>query len=107
MSGGSLVETLTLQPNSGDVLVYFFDNPAKEVEYVEVRFSTWYKSAGAGKPTNIVPDIGDQGMATASTSTTTPSKSNSDNAGAVHQNGNRKGNGGNSRTLSTVTKSKI
>ena len=106
MSDTNAVETMTVSPGKEDVLIYVIENQSEEIEYVEVRFSTWYKSAGAGRPTNITPDAaGDQGMET----TSAPATSNSDNinAGAWHQNGSGRGKDGRSSTLTTVTKSKM
>jgi hypothetical protein len=54
MSDANTVETMTIGAGKRKVLVYFVENQLEEVEYVEVRFSTWYKSPGiAHRPTNI------------------------------------------------------
>ncbi|KAH8751567.1 hypothetical protein BGZ57DRAFT_966735 [Hyaloscypha finlandica] len=89
MSGANAVETMTISPGEKGFLLHVMENYSEEIEYVEVRYSTWYKSAGASRPTNISPDTGEQGMETTSAPTT--SSSDSTNAGAWRQNGSGRG----------------
>jgi hypothetical protein len=92
LSGANAAETMTISPGEQDVHLYVIENHSEEIEYVEVRFSTWFKSAGAGRPTNIRPDAGEQGVETTSAPTT--SSSDSTNAGALRQNGSGRGKDG-------------
>jgi hypothetical protein len=79
ISGTNATETMIISPGKKDVFLYVIENHSKEIEYVEVRFSTWYKSAGAGRPSNISPS----------------------------QYGSGRGKDGRSSTLATVTGSKM